>query len=337
MSILLVTHESSHEHVNPAGHPERVQRLDAVVAGVRAASSPVVDLEAPAVDRSVLELVHSPDYVRKIDDLCSSGGGAIDQDTYVVPGSFRAAVHAAGAGPCAVEALDAGRSSASFVAVRPPGHHAERSRAMGFCLFNNVAITAAYLARRGDRVAIVDWDVHHGNGTQEAFYRDPNVLYVSIHEFPFYPGTGWIDENGFERGLGTTVNVPLPGGTSANAYLAAFHRIVVPVVEQFSPDWILISNGYDAHRLDPLGGMMLESEHYGWLSKWVASQVPASRVIAFLEGGYDLDALKASSTATVEGLTGGIAAFEWPTELTGSAGRMVDLSIESLSRYWELR
>jgi acetoin utilization deacetylase AcuC-like enzyme len=337
MSILLVTHDSSYEHMNPSGHPERVDRLDAVVQGVRSSATPVIGVEAPSVDRSLLEQVHSRAYIGEIDELCGIGGGAIDQDTYVVPGSFRAALHAAGAGPGAVEALDGGAGSAGFVAVRPPGHHAERSRAMGFCLFNNIAVTAAHLRNRGARVAIVDWDVHHGNGTQDTFYADPDVLYISVHEFPFYPGTGWIEENGMGRGLGTTVNVPLPGGTSAESYLAAFGRIVVPVVDQFSPDWILISNGYDAHRLDPLGAMMLESKHYGWLSKWVASQVPTARVIAFLEGGYDLDALTTSSTATVEGLTGRVGDFEWPTEAVGSAGRMVDLTVESLSRYWELR
>jgi acetoin utilization deacetylase AcuC-like enzyme len=337
MSILLVTHHSSSEHTNPAGHPESVDRLDAVVGGVRAASVEVRDVEAQEVDRDLLELVHSRAYIDEIDQLCRQGGGTIDHDTYVVPQSFGAAVYAAGAGPTAVEALDRGEAEAGFVAVRPPGHHAERSRAMGFCLFNNIAITAAYLRSRGDRVAIIDWDVHHGNGTQNTFYADPDVLYVSLHEFPFYPGTGWIEEMGSGQGLGATVNVPLPGGTSAESYLSAFHRIVVPVVEQFSPDWILISNGYDAHRMDPLGGLLLESSHYGWLAKWVAGQVPISRTISFLEGGYDLEALRTSSTATADGLTGHVGGFEWPTEAKGAAGQMVDLAIEAVSRYWELR
>jgi acetoin utilization deacetylase AcuC-like enzyme len=337
MSLLLVTHESSSDHVNPAGHPERVDRLAAVIEGVSAAASPVVEMDAPLVDRRLLELVHARSYIEEMEEFCALGGGGIDQDTYAVSGSFSAALHAAGAGPFAVEVLDRGESAAGFVVVRPPGHHAERSRAMGFCLFNNVAVTAAYLRSRGDRVAIIDWDVHHGNGTQDTFYGDPDVLYVSIHEFPFYPGTGWIDESGTGQGTGMTVNVPLPGGTSAASYLAAFERIVAPIVEQFSPDWILISNGYDAHRRDPIGGMLLESKHYGWLAAWVASQVPTSRVIAFLEGGYDLSALRASSTATVDGLTGRIGGIEWPKEVTGSAGRVVDLAIESLSRYWELR
>ena len=337
MSILLVTHESSSAHVTPSGHPERVDRLLPVIDGVRAASTEVVDLEAPAVDRSVLELVHSREYIDEVADFCALGGGGLDPDTYVAPGSFTAAMHAAGAGPAAVESLTGSDVDTGFVVVRPPGHHALRARAMGFCLFNNIAITAAYLRQRGDRVAIVDWDVHHGNGTQETFYGDPDVLYVSVHEFPFYPGTGWIGESGAGSGVGTTVNVPLPGGTTADSYLAAFARIVLPVVKEFSPDWILISNGYDAHRLDPLGGLLLESEHYGWLAKSISDLLPTRNVIAFLEGGYDLRALRESSTTTVDGLTGHVAEFDLPETVSGAAIRMVDLAIESLSPYWELR
>ncbi len=336
MSVLLVTHESSREHRAPQGHPEQAVRLEVVVEGVRESATSIVDIEAPFVSRDLLEVVHSSGYIDEIRDICARGGGGLDPDTYAVRASFTAAMHAAGSGPAAVEALDASGASAAFVAVRPPGHHAERSCAMGFCLFNNIAVAAAYLRNRGERVAIVDWDVHHGNGTQDTFYRDPDVLYVSVHEFPFYPGTGWIDEQGEGPGLGATVNVPLPGGTSAEAWLAAFRRVVVPVVEQFSPDWILVSNGYDAHRLDPLGGMLLESEHYGWLSSWVASQVPPSRVVTFLEGGYDLGALRTASTATVDGLSGRLGDFTWPTEIGGSAGRIVDLAVEALSMHWEL-
>ncbi len=336
MSVLLVTHESSRDHRTPSGHPERVDRLDAVVEGVRSASTSVVDLSAPVVDRELLEMIHSRAYVDQVQVFCINGGGGLDPDTYVVPASFDAALHAAGAGPCAVDALGAGAADAAFVAVRPPGHHAERSCAMGFCLFNNVAVTAAYLRSRGERVAIVDWDVHHGNGTQKTFYRDPEVLYVSVHEFPFYPGTGWFDERGDGPGAGMTVNVPLPGGTSADSYLAAFGRIVMPVVAQFEPDWMLISNGYDAHRLDPIGGMLLESWDFGALARWAADQVPTGRVITMLEGGYDLGALTESSMATVEGLAGVVRETSWPTEVTGSAQRITDLAVRAQAAYWEL-
>jgi len=300
------------------------------------ADVPILELVAPAVDRDLLERVHARPYIGEMEAFCAAGGGGIDQDTYAVGGSFNAALHAAGAGPAAVDALGAGGAEAGFVVVRPPGHHAEHSRAMGFCLFNNVAVTAAYLRSRGQRVAIIDWDVHHGNGTQNTFYRDPDVLYVSVHEFPFYPGTGWIDEIGAGPGTGMTVNVPLPGGTPAVGYLNAFGRIVVPVVEQFSPDWILVSNGYDAHRLDPIGGMLLESEHYGWLSRWVVTQVPRARTIAFLEGGYDLDALRTSSAASVIGLSGIGQLPTWPDAVPGSASRVVELVVDGLSSTWKL-
>ncbi|GMQ93375.1 MAG: histone deacetylase family protein [Acidimicrobiia bacterium] len=337
MSVLLVTHDSSWEHVTPPSHPERVDRLGAVLDGVRSSSVDVIDLDAPAVDHALLELVHARSYIDQIEQFCASGGGAIDEDTFVVPASFNAALHAAGAGPAAVDVLGRGDADSAFVVVRPPGHHAERSGAMGFCLFNNVAVTAAYLRNKGERVAIIDWDVHHGNGTQSTFFRDPDVLYVSVHEFPFYPGTGWIEELGDGPGIGTTINIPLPGATSAVSYLAAFGRIVVPVVEQFDPDWILVSNGYDAHRLDPLGGLMLESEHYGLMAGWAASQVPNARVIAILEGGYDFAAIRESSAATIEGLVGLVGDPSWPTEMAASGGRVTDLVVEALSPYWELR
>jgi len=337
MSVLLVTHDSSWEHTSPPGHPERVDRLGAVLDGVRSGAVNVLELDAPAVDYELLELVHARGYIDQVERFCAGGGGPIDEDTFVVRASFNAALHAAGAGPAAVDALGKGEADAAFVVVRPPGHHAERGSAMGFCLFNNVAVAAAYLRKLGERVAIIDWDVHHGNGTQATFFRDPDVLYASVHEFPFYPGTGWIDERGDGPGMGTTINIPLPRGTSAESYLAAFGRIVVPVVEQFDPDWILVSNGYDAHRLDPLGGLMLESEHYGLMAGWVASQVPNARVIAILEGGYDLGAIKESAAATIDGLAGLAGEPSWPTGMAASGGRVADLAVEALSPFWELR
>ncbi|NHZ70904.1 MAG: histone deacetylase, partial [Proteobacteria bacterium] len=224
----------------------------------------------------------------------------------------------------------------AFVAVRPPGHHAERHQAMGFCLFNNIAVTAAYLRSMGARVAIVDWDVHHGNGTQHSFWDDPDVLYVSMHEFPFYPGTGWITESGQGAGAGMTVNIPLPGGTTASNHRAAFGRVVMPVLEQYAPDWILVSAGYDAHKDDPLGGLNLESHDYGAMAAALVSVVPSNRVVAFLEGGYDLDALSCGAAATVEGLVGVRHRPDWPTVLDGSARRVVDLAVESLQPFWDL-
>jgi acetoin utilization deacetylase AcuC-like enzyme len=336
MAVHLITHDFSLAHRTPAGHPERVERVTSVIDAVKASSHDVVEWDAPAVDMALLETIHDRSYIEHIQAFCLGGGGALDPDTHVVPASWHAALHAAGAGPFAVDLLRK-RSGTAFVAVRPPGHHAERHQAMGFCLFNNIAVTASYLLEMGDKVAIVDWDVHHGNGTQHSFYPNEDLLYVSLHEFPFYPGTGWVTEVGEGVGRGATVNIPLPGGTSASSYLAAFSRIVTPVLAEFRPDWILVSNGYDAHVRDPLGGLNLESDHYGWMANALVSVVPSNRVIAFLEGGYDLDALGEASVATLDGLTGRITDPVWPTEVQGSAAKVVDLAVEEIGRHWKIR
>jgi acetoin utilization deacetylase AcuC-like enzyme len=207
---------------------------------------------------------------------------------------------------------------------------------MGFCLFNNIAVTAAYLKSLGNRVAVVDWDVHHGNGTQRTFWTDPDVLYVSLHEFPFYPGTGWIAESGAEEGQGATVNVALPSGTSSDDFLAAFARVVVPVVKQFVPDWILVSAGYDAHVRDPLGGLRVETPAYTMMAGALADIVSANRIVSFLEGGYDLTALATAPVATVQGFLGPQRNIAWPEMSNGSAGRLVDLTVEVAKEHWDL-
>jgi len=288
------------------------------------------------VERPDLERVHDRDYIDEIHDLCLDGGGMIDQDTFVVPDSWEAALHAAGAGVAAVDHLTAGIGETAFVAVRPPGHHAERHQAMGFCLFNNIAVTAAYLKSLGQRVAVVDWDVHHGNGTQRTFWTEPDVLYVSLHEFPFYPGTGWVAEAGAETGVGMTVNVALPSGTSSDDFLAGFGRVVVPVVEQFSPDWILVSAGYDAHIRDPLGGLGVETSAYATMAGALAGIVPANRIISFLEGGYDLTALATAPVATVQGFLSPERDTVWPEMSNGSAERLVDLTVEVAKEHWDI-
>jgi len=336
MSVLLVTHDLSLQHRVPAGHPERRERVSATVDGIRRVDVEVVDVEAPEVDRLLLERIHNAEYIDEVRRFCVDGGGAFDPDTYAVPASWNAALHAAGAGSAAVDGLVDGAASTAFVAVRPPGHHAERHKAMGFCLFNNVAVTTAYLRSKGQRVAIVDWDVHHGNGTQNSFWNDRDVLYVSMHEFPLYPGSGWVNEKGHGVAAGTTVNIPLPGGTSSPQHMAAFGRVALPILRQFSPDWILISAGYDAHKDDPLGGLSLESDDYGLMAASLVSIVPSNRIVAFLEGGYDLDALASSAAATVEGLVGMRGAPDLPSAVGGSAGRILDLVVESLDSHWEL-
>jgi acetoin utilization deacetylase AcuC-like enzyme len=228
----------------------------------------------------------------------------LDADTAVSPASWEAALLAAGAGIQAADALVRGEGTAAFCAVRPPGHHAVADRAMGFCLVNNVAVTAATLRERGHRVLIVDWDAHHGNGTQDAFWADPDVLYVSMHEWPLYPGTGRLHDVGTGAGAGATVNFPLPGGATGDVYLDAIDEVVAPVAERFAPDWLLISAGFDAHRADPLTGLGLSAGDYADLTARLVGLVPANRTIVFLEGGYDLDALRTSVAATVSTLLG---------------------------------
>jgi acetoin utilization deacetylase AcuC-like enzyme len=225
----------------------------------------------------------------------------------------------AGAGLVAAEGLIAGSGTAAFVLGRPPGHHARRDQGMGFCLINNVAVTAAALANRGERVVIIDWDVHHGNGTQDIFWTDPRVLYISIHQWPLYPGTGRSDERGAGPGIGTTVNLPMPPRTTGDSYLALFDEVITPFVERFAPTWVLISAGFDAHRDDPLGEMLLTAGDYADVAGRTVALAPHSgRTIAFLEGGYDLDALGLSAGACAAALLGEHVRPEPPS--SGGAG-----------------
>ena len=220
------------------------------------------------------------------------------------PGSWQAARLAAGAGLVAIDGLRNGDAEVAFCAVRPPGHHATPTRTMGFCLLNNVAVAAAALADAGERVAIVDIDAHHGNGTQDAFVADGRVLFVSCHQWPLYPGTGAVDEVGTGDGLGTTINVPLPAGAAGDTYRYAMDVLVVPAVERFAPDWILVSAGFDAHRADPLTDLGLSAGDYADLMGRLTGLVPTGRLIAFLEGGYDLGALADSAGAFVAAALG---------------------------------
>ena len=304
MRLLHFTHDLFEEHSNGHGHPERPERLGAVAAGVNSAAGiEVIPADPSPVAMSDLERVHSPVYINAIEAFCKSGGGRLDPDTGAVPNSWGAALRAAGAGMDAIERLEAGEADAAFLTVRPPGHHAVAARAMGFCLFNNVAVAAAALIAEGSRVTIVDWDVHHGNGTQDMFYGEPDLQYLSFHEFPAYPGSGWFDELGEGPARGTTINVPLPPGSGGDVYRRGVEQLV-PLVEQFAPDWVLVSAGYDAHDLDPLAGLRLLEADYSFLGEAVAKLVPAGRLILYLEGGYDLGALKGSVAATLEGMAG---------------------------------
>jgi acetoin utilization deacetylase AcuC-like enzyme len=224
----------------------------------------------------------------------------------------------------------------AFLAVRPPGHHARYDRAMGFCLFNNVAVTAAKLRGDGERVAILDWDVHHGNGTQESFSTDPGVLYLSLHQFPYYPYQGDYDEIGDGPGRGTVVNVPFPAGTAGDGYRYAWEKVITPVLEQYSADWLLISSGYDAHAEDPLAELRLEADDFGWMAAEAAKLMPASRTVVLLEGGYHLPALTASSTATLQGLAGARPVITDSYFSPPGAFDAVDLVARALSDFWVL-
>ena len=306
MTVLFSTAAQYLDHDTGPGHPERPARLQAVLAGVDQsdARDALVRVAPRAATRDELERVHPATYLDAIERFCLSGGGDLDHDTVAVAAAWEAAVLAAGAGVDAVERLDAGEGDAAFLAVRPPGHHATPSRAMGFCLLNNVAVTAASLVARGERVLIVDWDAHHGNGTQDAFYRDPRVVYVSMHEYPLYPYTGGLEETGDGAGVGSNVNLPLPAGATGDVYLAALDEVVAPIVEREQPTWLIVSAGFDAHRRDPLTGLALTAGDFGDLTARVLEYVPAGRRLFFLEGGYDLQALADSSAACVGALEG---------------------------------
>jgi acetoin utilization deacetylase AcuC-like enzyme len=307
MTVLFATHPLFLEHHTGAHHPECPSRLTAVAGAAERPefAGAVVYLEPQPAKRAELERVHPAWYLDRLDHLSAAGGGWIDADTATSPLSASAAALAAGAGLTAVAALQRGEGDAAFCAVRPPGHHATRTDSMGFCLVSNIAVVAADLAAAGERVWIFDFDAHHGNGTQAVFYDDPRVLFVSTHQWPLYPGTGRRTETGDGEGLGTTVNIPLPPGTTGDVYLRAFDEVIAPIVGDFAPSWLLISAGFDAHRADPLTDLALSAGDFAALTARAVQLVPAGRTVAMLEGGYDLPALTAS-TAGVLGILAGL-------------------------------
>jgi acetoin utilization deacetylase AcuC-like enzyme len=344
MSVILIHTDRFAEHQTPPGHPERPERaevMDAVVSRWRERGTDIVAPRAATTEQ--LARVHDRDYVRRIADTVGRAA-QLDQDTYTSPESYEVALLAAGAAIDGVERVMAGSHRAAMALVRPPGHHAERDRAMGFCLYNNIAIAAAHARAQGAaKVAIVDFDVHHGNGTQHTFEADPHVLYISIHQFPYYPGTGAADEVGREAGKGFTVNVPLEAGAVDEDYQFVFAHVVVPILRQFEPDLLLVSAGFDAHERDPLGEMRLSTAAFGAMTmdlRAVADECCRGRMVAVTEGGYDLHALAASLDASLESLAAPVAATPaaWPSSGVGSdRGRLaVNAVRETLRPYWTI-
>ncbi|HEX2116064.1 MAG TPA: histone deacetylase family protein [Alphaproteobacteria bacterium] len=305
MSTILFTHAACLDHDPGAYHPESPARLKAVLEGL--SESEFRDIEritAPRAEDRHLTLCHPVQYVEGVmGTIPPAGRHALDGDTVVCPGSGEAALRAAGAVVAAVDAVVGGKAKNAFCAVRPPGHHAEAGQAMGFCMFNNVAIGALHArANHGlERVAVIDFDVHHGNGTQHMFERDPNLFYASTHQWPLYPGTGAAEE----RGCGNIVNVPLRPYSGGDAFRSGFERHILPALDRFKPDLVMISAGFDAHADDPLASLQLHEDDYEWVTAAlleVAETHAKGRLVSTLEGGYDLRALAASAAAHVRAL-----------------------------------
>jgi len=306
MATLLITHPACLNHLTPPGHPERPDRLRAVARALDAERfKALARAQAPAAPFETIALCHSIDYIEALRNAAPKDGIVhLDADTAMSPGSLEAALRGAGGAVDAVDAVIGGKAANAFVATRPPGHHAETARPMGFCLFNNAAIAARHAQKHHGigRVAIVDFDVHHGNGSQEIFWSDPTVMYCSTHQMPLYPGTGAVSERGEHDNI---VNAPLRAGDGGPEFRAAFEARILPRLSAFRPELIVISAGFDAHTRDPLANLNLLEADFDWASRKImeiADATAQGRVVSVLEGGYDLDGLAASAAAHVAAL-----------------------------------
>jgi acetoin utilization deacetylase AcuC-like enzyme len=305
--------DSGHEE---EGHPERPDRISATRAAIAdlQLGSDLVVVPPYEATRAELVRVHDGHYLDELGAYCYAGGGDIDQDTYATYDSWGIAKQAAGGGLAVIKELQRRGDGVGFVAARPPGHHALANRAMGFCLLNNVAVATAALLAQGERVLIVDWDVHHGNGTQQIFWDEPNVLYVSTHQSLLFPGTGLASEVGGRHALDRTVNIPLPAGATGDVLHRALDDVAAPIIDEFRPTWVLVSAGFDAHRMDPLADLQLTSGDFAEMARFARSVVSSpGRLAMFLEGGYNLDALRSSIHATLSAALGSADESEKPS------------------------
>jgi acetoin utilization deacetylase AcuC-like enzyme len=322
-------HPSSLEHDTGLGHPERADRIRAIEAELEARDWLGFERrEAPAVTTEQLLAVHPKSYVDAVRETCARSG-AFDLDTPTSPGSWEAALHAAGGACALVEAL-LGGEPAGFSALRPPGHHAEPSRAMGFCLFANVSIAARHAldSLGAERVLVLDWDVHHGNGTNAIFHESPQVLFASLHQYPFWPGSGALSDVGAGPGEGYSLNLPVPAGSGEDEFCGLVEHIVLPAARAYDPDLVLVSAGYDAHRNDPLAACSLDTGSYAQLA--LLARTLGKPVGYVLEGGYDLGALAASVAASMESLTTGGEPGSFPR------GPLVERAAAVVGRHWAL-
>jgi acetoin utilization deacetylase AcuC-like enzyme len=339
MKTGLVLDRRFEDHDTGAGHPERPERIRAIRdLMVQYRREDLVDVEPRMATPEEIALNHDPEHVARVATTADRAYAAFDADTPVCAKSYETATLAAGGYLRLLETILAGDVDNGFAFVRPPGHHAESDRAMGFCLFNNVAIGARWLRTRGvGRILIVDWDVHHGNGTQDSFYDDPDTLYVSTHQFPFYPGTGAAREVGRGTAAGRTLNVPLPAGCGDDEYVAAFTELIAPIATQFRPEFVLISAGFDADYRDPLAGMQATDEGFRAMTRvlmQVADAHANGRVAAILEGGYDLGALRAAVPAVLDELAG--TSLRAPLATPRPRGPVLAPAHAAQTPYWEL-